>query len=105
MVLGLDYTDARLPDELVVDARHGWLIILFQRRNGEARFEEQNRDRFHQFDRVDLIIEECLFMPHRSHKELFLFENERHNSRDKVARALKHSIFGCCVLQCGNVYC
>ena len=98
MVLGLDDTDARLPDKLVVDARHWRLIVLLQGRDGEARFEEENWDGFHQFDRVYLIIEECLFMPHWSHKELFLFKNEGQNASNKVARALKHSVFSRSVL-------
>jgi len=64
-------------------------------------FEKKEGYGFHDFDCVDLISKESLFVPHESHEEFFVFENERQRSVQKVDRTLEH--FG--VLVVGHDWC
>ena len=67
---------------MVIDACDGRHVIVVEGPDSEARLEQEERDRLHEFDGVDLVIEERLLVPHGAHEKLLVLEDERDDARN-----------------------
>jgi len=67
--------------------------------DSETRLEEQERKRFHESERVNLVVEERLFVPHRAHEKLFFFEDQGQRASQEVDGATKNVQLVCVARQ------
>lgn len=53
-----------------------WLrFSVSKRQNSVSLLKEKDRNSFHDIDCVDLVAKKRLLVPHKSHKEFFIFKN------------------------------